>query len=109
MSLEMKLQETMKLASKIEAKKRSCEENSDSDGEEKVSPEKQEAKSKLISLKNTLQALKEQVLNESGHKKEHHKKQKLNHMRAQKITSWVQQIAKKVPVITQLEKRLGML
>ena len=44
----------MKLASKIEAKKRSCEENSDSDGEEKVSPEKQEAKSKLISLKNTL-------------------------------------------------------
>ena len=30
-------------------------------------------------------------------------------MRAQKITSWVQQIAKKVPVITQLEKRLGML
>ena len=26
-----------------------------------------------------------------------------------KITNWVRQIAKKVPVITQLEKKLGML
>ena len=33
----------------------------------------------------------------------------MSHSKAQKITSWVSQIAKKVPVITQLEKRLGML
>ena len=64
-----------------------------------------------MELKQTLQGLKEQVLSEAGAKSHHHlkKKQKLSHSKAQKITSWVSQIAKKVPVITQLEKRLGML
>jgi hypothetical protein len=56
-----------------------------------------------------LQALKDQVLGEANIKRHKKMKAKISHARAQKITSWVQQIAKKVPVITQLEKRLGML
>ena len=106
MSLEMQLQETQRLVSDIENKE------SDDEGDSAISPAKQEAKNKLMELKSTLQDLKEQVLSEAGVKHSNHharRKHRLPQTRARKVTSWVNQIARKIPVITQLEKRLGML
>jgi len=46
-------------------------------------------------------------MKEAGEDKK--KKDKINTDKAQKISNWVKQIANKVPQITKLEKKLGML
>jgi|TARA_B110000305_G_C19424469_1_gene632781 hypothetical protein len=46
-------------------------------------------------------------MKEAGEDKK--KKNKVNEEKAQKISNWVKQIADKVPQITKLEKKLGML
>jgi hypothetical protein len=67
-----------------------------------------EAVEKVNSLKETLKHLKDQVMDEAEDEVQvKHKKKQIetsNH-----ITQWVKQIAQKVPVISKLEKKLGML
>ena len=65
---------------------------------------KNEAVEKVNSLKETLQKLKDQVMDEAENSKQTKQKESANN-----ITKWVKQIAQKVPVISKLEKKLGML
>ena len=90
------------LESQTEQAKRLVKEAEDDD------EARNEAVEKVQSLKETLKKLKDQVMDQASEEEEtkHHKKQKetSNH-----ITQWVKQIAQKVPVISKLEKKLGML
>ena len=67
---------------------------------------KQEAIEKVQGLKDTLKKLKDRVVDEAETQST---KKSEQHESAQKITKWVKQIAQKVPVISKLEKKLGML
>ena len=58
-----------------------------------------------MELKNTLQSLKDQVMNEASAQ---HARDQQRHT-TNKVTQWVKQIAQKVPQISKLEKKLGML
>lgn len=66
------------------------------------------AKKKVAQLKSTLKKLKDQVLKEAGQAKKSLNGEQ-SAKKAQKISNWVKQIAQKVPQITKLEKKLGML
>lgn len=87
-SLEEQLQQTKKLVKEAEEDEEA----------------KNEAVEKVLALKDTLQKLKDQVLDEAENSKQSKQKESAN-----KITNWVKQIAQKVPVISKLEKKLGML
>lgn len=70
--------------------------------------DKKLAKRKVAQLKATLKQLKDQVIKEAGEAKKSMNGD-TSSRKAQKISNWIHQIAKKVPQITKLEKKLGML
>ena len=70
--------------------------------------DKEEARKKIMELKGTLQNLKDQVLQEAEKAKQDELAKKPSGS-TKKISQWVKQIAKKIPTIKKLEKKLGML
>lgn len=64
----------------------------------------------MAELKETLKKLKDQVIEEAEKSEENKKKDSaFATEKADRISRWVKQIAAKIPVITKLEKKLGML
>ena len=63
----------------------------------------------MEAMKETLNELKENVMREAKIEKLKKKTGVGSLQSTHRISSWVKQIAKKVPVITKLEKKLGML
>ena len=72
--------------------------------------DKEAAKKKVSELKDTLKKLKDQVIEEAEKSEENKAADSAaSSERVNRISRWVKQIAKKIPVITKLEKKLGML
>ena len=70
--------------------------------------DKKLAKKKITQLKQTLKKLKDKVVREAEEADES-ETEKSSQKRAQKISNWVKLITQKIPQITKLEKKLGML
>lgn len=86
----------------------------------KSQDERNDARNRILELKNQLQMLKENVLREAREAKTRgdyivYKDYptgpyaRYGNETTRRITSWVREIADKVPQITQLEKKIGML
>jgi len=80
----------------------SAKEDADGDSDDKAA-----AKKKVSELKSTLKKLKDQVIKEAKDTESADSAKALE--KGARITKWVKAIAKKIPVITKLEKKLGML